>query len=137
MSERSFIDTNILIYTDDGDNPDKQSIALELLERLRRSGLGVISTQVMMEYFAAATKKLSVDVETARRKLELFSRMDVVQLSPADILAAIDLHRLYHLSPWDALILHAAKIANCPVLYSEDMAHGSKIAGVKIVNPFK
>lgn len=136
MKERSFIDTNIFVYTDDADAPDKREQAESLIEAGRRSGKGVLSTQVLQEYFSAATRKLGVDVVTAKRKTELYSRLDVVQITPNDVLAAIDLYRLHQLSFWDSLIVHAARSARCSVLYSEDMGHGSKIEGVRILNPF-
>ena len=72
----------------------------------------------------------------ARYKVEFHARFDVVEPSVADILAAIDLHRLRGISYWDALILHSAKKAGCRVLLSEDLQHGQTIDGVRIVNPF-
>lgn len=136
MNDLSFIDTNVLVYTDDADAPDKQERALALIAGLRAGGRGVLSTQVLQEYFVAATRKLQVPVETAKRKTELFGHFDVVQITPADILSAIDLHRLHALSFWDALIVHAARSAKCRVLYTEDLAHDAVIDGVRIKNPF-
>jgi predicted nucleic acid-binding protein len=136
MTERSFVDTNILVYTDDQQDGVKRERALQLLEQLRLNSHGVVSTQVLQEYFVAATRKLSVEAGIARRKVELFSRMDVVQITPDDILHAIDIHRLNRLSFWDALIVHAARSAGCSVLYSEDMSNGAVIAGVRVLNPF-
>jgi predicted nucleic acid-binding protein len=78
MTVRSFLDTNILVYTDDLDAPDKQAKALALFEDLRTTRHGVVSTQVLQEYFAAATKRLSVDPAIARQKVELFARLDLV-----------------------------------------------------------
>ena len=60
MNERSFLDTNILIYTDDQDAPKKQQQALNLIEQVRRQNVGVLSTQVLQEYYAATTCKLGV-----------------------------------------------------------------------------
>ncbi len=136
MSDRSFLDTNILLYTDDADAPGKQARALALIAQLRRGGYGVISTQVMQEYFSAATRKLGLDSEMAKRKVELFARMDVAQIGRDDVLAAIDVHRLHKVAFWDALIVHTAGSAGCTVLYTEDLSHGQVLAGVRIVNPF-
>jgi predicted nucleic acid-binding protein len=136
MSVRSFFDTNVLVYTDDADSPEKQARAQELIERGRRQDRGVLSTQVLQEYFAAATRKLGVPAPIARRKIELFARLDLVVIQLDDILAAIDLHRLHELSLWDALILRAAKHAGCSVLYTEDLQHGRLFDGVEIVDPF-
>ena len=69
MNVRSFIDTNILAYSDDHDVAAKQKRALDLIEEARLSGLGVVSTQVLQEYFVTATRKLGVDIGTAARKV--------------------------------------------------------------------
>ena len=136
MKERSFLDTNVLIYTDDAAYPEKQAVAIELLESGGNSGNAVLSTQVLQEYFSAVTRKLGVSAETARRKIELLGRLDTVSITPDDILQAIDLHRLHHFSFWDALIVRMAQISSCRVLYSEDMQHGRRIGELMVVNPF-
>jgi len=136
MPARSFFDTNVLAYTDDHDSPTKQSRALALFEEARRTGTGVVSTQVMQEYFVTVTRKLGVPVDVARRKVELFARLGLVVIDLADVLAAIDLHRLHQIAFWDALVVRAAQRANCSVLYTEDMQHGRRIDGLSILNPF-
>lgn len=136
MNVRSFLDTNVLAYTDDHDAPAKQRRALELVEEARTLGLGVVSTQVLQEYFVTATRKLGVEVGIASRKTQLFSRLQVVVIDVPDIDAAIDLHRVHQISFWDALVLRAATRAACAVLLSEDLQHGSVVAGVTIENPF-
>ena len=137
MSARSFFDTNVLIYADDKDAPVKQRKALDLIAEHRRARTGVVSLQVLQEYFVTVTKKLRVDAVIARRKVELLSEFDVASPEVADILAAIDLHRLHSFSFWDALILRAAKQAGCSVLFSEDMQNTREIDGVRVVNPFR
>ena len=137
MSARSFFDTNVLLYTDSSDAPAKRKRALELLAEHRLARTGVVSLQVLQEYFVAATRKLGVEVDVARRKVELFANFHVVVLDVEDVLAAIDLHRLHQVSFWDALIVRAAKQGGCPDVYSEDLQHGRTIDGVRIVNPFR
>ena len=137
MSARSFLDTSVLLYSDSADAPAKQRRALELLAEQRLARTGVVSLQVLQEYFAAATRKLGVDAGLARRKVELFANYHLVVLDVEDVLAAIDLHRLHQLSFWDALVVRAAKEGGCSVLYSEDLQHGRAIDGVRIVNPFR
>lgn len=68
--------------------------------------------------------------------MDLYSRLDVVRLEPVDLLGAIDLHRLYSFSIWDALIIRAATISGCRRLYSEDLQAGFRIENLEIVNPF-
>ncbi len=137
MSARSFLDTNVLLYTDDHDEPRKQKLALSRIERCRTDGSGVISTQILQEYFAAATRKLAVPPEIARRKLQLFGRFPVVKIDVPDIVAAVDLHRLHRISFWDALVVRAAQEGGCAILYSEDLHHGWNIDGLRVVNPFR
>jgi predicted nucleic acid-binding protein len=136
MSARSFFDTNVLVYTDDHDAPEKQARALELVEEARLGGWGVLSTQVLQEYFAAATRKLGVSSVIARRKVELFARFDLAILDLSDVLGAIDLHRLHGIGFWNGLIVQAARRTSCAVLLSENLQAGRRIDGLEIRNPF-
>jgi predicted nucleic acid-binding protein len=97
----------------------------------------VVSLQVLQEYFVTITRKLRVDAHIARRKVELLAEFDVATPEVADILAAIDLHRLHGFSFWNALVVRAAKQAGCSVLLSEDLQEAREIDGIRIVNPFK
>jgi predicted nucleic acid-binding protein len=137
MPARSFFDTNVLIYADDKAAPTKQRSALALVAEHRRAGTGVVSLQVLQEYFVTVTRKLRVDPVIARRKVELLSEFDVASPELADILAAIDLHRLHGFSFWDALVIRSAKQAGCSILFSEDLQHTRDLDGLQIVNPFK
>ena len=136
MSARSFFDTNVLIYADDKAVPAKQRRALELIAEHRRGGTGVVSLQVLQEYFVTVTRKLQLDPSIARRKVELLAEFDVATPALDDILAAIDLHRLHGLSFWDALVVRSARQAGCKVLLTEDFQHGREIEGLRVVNPF-
>src|SRR5579863_2449345 len=136
MSARSFFDTNVLVYTDDKASPAKQKRAIDLVSQHQRDGTGVVSLQVLQEYFVTVTRKLKVDARIARRKVELLAEFDVAAPQVSDILASIDLHRLHGFSFWDALVLRAAQQAGCSVLFSEDMQEAREIDGVHIVNPF-
>ena len=136
MSDRSFFDTNVLVYADDKATPAKQRRAIELVAKHRRAGTGVLSSQVLQEYFVTVTRKLHVEVTIARRKVELLAEFDLVVPGLDDILAAVDLHRLHGFSFWDALVLRAAKESACTILYSEDLQPGRVVDGVQIVNPF-
>jgi predicted nucleic acid-binding protein len=132
----AFFDTNVLVYADDSAAPVKQSRAISLFAEYWKHDAAVISLQVIQEYFAAATIKLGVTAETAQRKVELLARGRVVQFTGRDVISAIELHRLNRISFWDAMIVHAARLANASVLYSEDMQHGAILGGVRIENPF-
>jgi len=138
MSPRSFFDTNVLVYADDKAAPAKQRRALDLVAEHRRAGTGVVSLQVLQEYFVTVTRKLHVEARIARRKVELLAEFDVAAPEMADIVvAAIDLHRLHGFSFWDALVVRAAKQAGCSVLFSEELQQQREIDGVRIVNPFR
>jgi predicted nucleic acid-binding protein len=134
--KRTFLDTNILLCAEDASETRKREIAIRLIVDHKRSRTGVVSLQVLQEFFVNATKKLGLDPAIARRKVEFHSRFDVVQPSITDVFAAIDLHRLRAISYWDALIVHCAKQAGCRELLTEDMQHSQVIEGVRIVNPF-
>jgi predicted nucleic acid-binding protein len=79
---------------------------------------------------------LGVDPETAQQKVQLLARARVVRFAENDVIAAIELHRLHRISFWDAMIVHAARLAGADVLYSEDLQHGAVLAGVRVNNPF-
>jgi predicted nucleic acid-binding protein len=136
MNRPAFFDTNIFLYSDDASSPAKQARAIQLITGYQRSGLLVVSLQVLQEYFAAATRKLGVDPETAQRKVELLARARVVRFVEDDVIAAIEFHRLNRISFWDAMIVRAARLAGTDLLYSEDLQHGAILGGVRIENPF-
>lgn len=133
---RTFLDTNILLYCDDSTHVSKQRRALELVLEHRAQRTGVVSLQVLQEYFVNATRKLGLDPGLARQKVEAYARFDVVEPVTADVLAAIDFHRIHLISYWDSLVLHCARKSGCRVVLTEDLQHGREIDGVRIVNPF-
>lgn len=136
MSAREFVDTNVLVYAEDARDADKRARARDLVGRLMREGRGVLSLQVLQEFFAVATRKLGMDPESARRRLLLYSRFEVIDLSLVDLFAAVDLHLLHGVSFWDGLIVRAALNGNCRTLHSEDMQGGRVIEHLTIENPF-
>jgi predicted nucleic acid-binding protein len=135
-TQLAFFDTNILIYTDDASSPEKQQRAIDLFTIHFSHRTAIVSLQVLQEYFAGATRKLKLAPEVAQRKVELLARGIVVRFEPRDVIAAIELHRLHHISFWDALIVHAARRSGATLLYSEDLHAGSVLGGVRVVNPF-
>ena len=136
MADRAFIDTNVFVYAGDADEPAKNAVARGLIQQLAREGRGVLSTQVLMEYVAAASRGLGLSLGQCRQAVLLMSRFDVVVLKPDHVLGALDLAGSYAISHWDALILKAASTSGCRVLFTEEMQHGRTIDGVVIQNPF-
>src|SRR4051812_35700229 len=108
MNNSAFFDTNVLVYADDSSSPEKQRRAVGLFSQHRRGGTAILSLQVLQEYFSAVTRKLALTPEFAQQKVELFTHARIVRFEASDVVAAIELHRLVHISFWDALIVHAA-----------------------------
>jgi predicted nucleic acid-binding protein len=137
MAGKVFIDTNVLVYAQDSGQWRKRARSRALIEELVHSGDGVISTQVLQEFYVASTRKLGVAPLAAKAVLKTFAAFETVQVSPELIHEAVDCSILNELSFWDALIIAAASAAGCVVLYSEDLNTGQTILGVKVENPFK
>lgn len=139
MTERVFLDTNILVYLFDRDAPAKQRAVREFLQHLPTAEDVVISTQVLQEFYVTVTRKLTVPVkpETAAQAVNDLSTWPVVQVDPSLILSAIARSQSEHLSFWDALIVEAALAGEAHRLYSEDLQDGRTLDGLRVVNPFR
>ena len=98
--------------------------------------MGVISTQVMQEFYVTVTGKLKKEPFQAKAVLKTFSAFEIVQVTPELVEEAVDCSVLHQLSFWDALIVVAAEAAGCTTLYSEDFTAGQSLLGVTVVNPF-
>ena len=134
---KAFIDTNVLVYSIDPSDPEKTDVVRGLLRDLADSNRGIISTQVMQEFYVVATKKLGVDALTAKSFLDALQSFEITTIDPVAIYRAIDISILNQISFWDALILAAAEKMNCGKLYTEDLNHGQTINGIEIIDPFK
>lgn len=133
---RSFVDTNVLVYADSGDEPQKQRTAVALIRRLLEQRSGVVSTQVLQEFANVALRKLHLPGDLVRERLALYGRFDVVASGVDGITAALDLTLLHRLSFYDALIVQAAQRSGCADLLSEDLQTSAMLGGVRVVNPF-
>ncbi|MCZ8203213.1 PIN domain-containing protein [Gemmatimonas sp.] len=131
-----FFDTNVLVYAQDLDAPHKRERSRQLMAEVAAAGGGVISTQVLQEYYVTATRKLGVTPLAAKSVVQSFRMFEIVQLSPDLIEQAIDRSVLSQLSFWDALIVAASAASGCTTIYSEDLNAGQVIGGVRVVNPF-
>jgi predicted nucleic acid-binding protein len=131
-----FLDTNVLLYADDLDGGAKTGAARELVRRCIVDRTGVVSTQILQEYYVNARKKLKMEGSAARARVEIYSALEVVTVTPSLVLAAIDLNRLDSVSFWDALVVRAAELAGCDRLWSEDLQTGRRFGGVVVANPF-
>ena len=131
-----FLDTNVLVYAQDQDAPKKRKRSRDLIAAVVASGTGVISTQVLQEFYVTATRKMGVAPLAAKTVVQSFRIFEVLQISPELIEQAIDRSVLSQLSFWDALIVSASASSGCTTIYSEDFNAGQLIDGVRIVNPF-
>lgn len=138
MTDKCFFDSNVIIYAVDAESGEKQRIARELLRSTTAAGATVISTQVLQEFFVAATRRLAspLSPESANEALRLLSRLPVVLVRTETVLAAAERMATDQLSLWHALIVEAALDGGCTVLYTEDLQDGRKYGGLTVVNPF-
>lgn len=139
MSDQLLIDTNVLVYAYDRSEPQKQTRAIDVLEIVGRSGQGVLSAQILAEFFVTITRKLKAPfspadayshIETLRRA------WTVVDISAWVVAEAARGVRDYQFSYWDAQLWAVARLHQIPVVLSEDFNPGAVIEGVRCVNPF-
>lgn len=137
MSDKFFVDTNILVYAHDRGAGEKHERAQALVEKLWDSGEGVLSTQVLQELCVSLRRKAAhpVSAEETRRLLQDYLSWGIVVNTPESVLEALAIERRYNISFWDALIVHAAAVSGAAVLYSEDLADGQMYGLVRAVNP--
>jgi predicted nucleic acid-binding protein len=139
MSDRIFIDTNVLVYAYDRTEPKKQMRALEVLDHLVIDGVGVVSTQVLAEFCVATTHKLAVPLsvnEAYERVKNYLQSWTVVDVTGMIVLEAVRGVRDYKFNFWDAQIWATARLNQIPLIFSEDFNVGQVIEGVRVVNPF-
>ena len=135
-SGRVFLDTNIIVYAHDLDEPRKQTIAKNILSCTLRKRRGVISAQVMGETFVSLIKKIGIEPADATDEICKLTRFRVIDLSKALVMRGLEIKASFGLSYWDALIIAAAERASCPVVFSEDLSDGQQYGIVTVVNPF-
>jgi predicted nucleic acid-binding protein len=138
MTERVFVDTNVLVYAHDLDGEVKRAIAEHVLRQLWSDETGVLSNQVLQEFYATLTSGVASPVprRAARDLIGAYSVWPVITLDAEDVLAASDLEERYRLTFRDALIVAAARKSNATLLLSEHLQPFRPIAGLEIRNPF-
>jgi len=139
MTARLFVDTNVLVYSFDQKEPEKQRRAQDWLDHLWSTRAGRVSFQVLQEFYVIVTRKLvpGLDSETARKIVRSLWAWQPVATDERTFLAAWSLQDRFHLSWWDALIVAAARSAGCSVLLTEDLQHGQDLEGLKVIDPFQ
>jgi len=136
--DKVFLDTNLLLYAFDVGSPAKHAIAVRILENLWKSGYGILSTQVLQEFFVNVTKKIPkpLPVAVGRDIVEDFLKWKVVTVEGRTILRAIDLQQKHKYAFWDSLVIQSAIEGGAGLLLSEDFRDGQKIGDLTIRNPF-
>jgi predicted nucleic acid-binding protein len=133
------IDTNLLIYLYDPNQPDKQKQSTRVLEQLELTRRGRLSVQALAEFFSVATRKLSPSLTSAQAldQVTLFIRLwPVFDLTPMIVMEAGRGVRDHKLSYYDAQVWATARLNQLSVVFSEDFRDGSILEGVRFVNPF-
>ena len=137
MSDRTFVDTNVLVYAHDVDAGEKFEIANEVVDALWDDGTGAMSVQVLEEFYVNVTRKIRFPLskEDARAVVRHY-RQWCAPLDPAEIETAFQIEDEARISFWDALIIAAALKRGASRILSEDLNAGQRIAGIVIENPF-
>ena len=139
MNDKIFIDTNILIYSYDKHEPEKQKRAQFLLKEGIQNDNVVISSQVLSEFFCTVTKKIHepMSSDEAHEIIRQFNIFPIVEVDSDLVNRAIETLKQYHISYWDSLIVAAAERGRCSKLLSEDFNSGQRYYEILAVNPFK
>lgn len=139
MSDKFFLDTNVLVYSFDKTAPAKRRIAGVLVEEAAGEHQGLISFQVVQEFFSVASRKFADPMSVAESEIYLESVLwPMCAVLPSQKLyeSALRLRAETGFSFYDSLIVAAALEAGCKTIYSEDLQHGRRLHGLEIKNPF-
>ena len=133
-----FVDTNVLIYSEDGSDLRKQAIAIAWLDQLWRRRCGRLSTQVLNEFYVNVTRKLNpaMPAGDARAEVRRYQRWQPWSVDHATVETAWAVESRFGLSYWDSLIVAAAQAQGCEVLLSEDLQHEQRLDRIQVINPF-
>jgi predicted nucleic acid-binding protein len=136
MTGKHFIDTNILAYAYGPQDLAKQAVSRRRLLDLENRGAGVISTQVLQEFYVAATRKLFLPAAEVAEIMQAFDCFEVVEVAKGMVFSAVVLSQQAQVSFWDALIVTSAQAAGCESVLTEDLQHGQVFGSVRVENPF-
>jgi len=138
MIEKTFVDTNILVYAHDLDAAVKRKTAQKTLSDLWENETGTISIQVLHEFYVTVTRKIQkpLSIAIAKGIIENYLTWPLIINDEKTMMRATEIEERHLLSFWDALILAAASQAKAGILLTEDLSHDQEIEGIRIVNPF-
>ncbi len=133
---RCFFDTNVLVYSRDPDDAAKRAHARALIEKSIEEESFVVSTQVLVEFYATSVRRRLLGPAQALELIRFWGGHDTVPHTPDLVIRGLELHQAHSLSVWDGLIVQAALDARCDVLFSEDLQHGRRFGDLEVANPF-
>lgn len=138
MSVKAFVDTNILVYSRDKSEADKQAVALQWLTVLWQQRSGRISIQTLNEFYVTVTQRLKPGLSRPEAQADIRNLLlwNPLPVDSTVIENAWLIQEHYRFSWWDSLILSAAQIQDCTYVLSEDMQHGQQIGNMTTINPF-
>jgi predicted nucleic acid-binding protein len=138
MAGSVFVDSNVLVYSRDASEPEKQKQAMAWMDHLWRTRAGRLSFQVLQEFYVTVTAKLDpgLDRESARKDVRSFLAWCPIPVDARILDGAWHIQDRYTLSFWDALIIFAAQVADCRYLLSEDLQEKQMFDKLIVVNPF-
>ncbi len=134
---RRFFDTNVLIYSRDPDDAAKRSIARALIEESLEDESFVVSTQVLVEFYATSVRRRLLGPVQALDLVRFWGAHDTVAHTAELVTRGLELHQAHTLSTWDGLIVQAALDARCDLLLSEDLQDGRRFGDLEVANPFR
>lgn len=138
MADRIMVDTNILLYAYDTAEPVRQPRALAALDVLVKRHMGVLTPQILAEFYVNATNKLEPPLthEEAYERLQNYMlSWEVLELTGPIVLEAARGVRIYKMAYWDAQIWASARLHQISAVFSEDFNVGAVIEGVRFINP--
>jgi len=137
MSAKTFVDTNVLIYAHDADAKNKHDVAKSVLQELWSDRTGVLSSQVLQEFYVNVTRKIAIPLPKSEARLVVNTySMWCMETTPAEIAAALRIEDESRIGFWDALIVATALKAGSVRILSEDLNAQQTIAGLRVENPF-
>jgi predicted nucleic acid-binding protein len=137
MSDKTFVDTNVLIYAHDVDARVKHETAKNVLRELWSQRTGALSTQVLQEFYVNVTRKIAKPLPKAEARVVVNSySIWCIETTAAEIADAFRIEDESRIGFWDALIVAAAAKSGATRILSEDLNPQQKIAGIRVENPF-
>jgi predicted nucleic acid-binding protein len=139
MSDKVFLDSNIIVYAYDTHEPEKLVKAQSLLKSWIIQESAVVSSQVLGEFFVVVTQRIKepLSADEAMEIIEVLSVLPVAEIDLSLVKRAVETHKVYGISYWDSLIIAAAERTGCHKIVSEDLNDGQEYNGIVVENPFR